>query len=81
VVSRGASYTPSPLLSGGRLYIVSDNGLVSAFDAESGRPFYQQARLPKPCSVKASPVGAGGHIYLATEEEDIVVLRMGLSAG
>jgi outer membrane protein assembly factor BamB len=50
---------------------------LSAFDAATGKPFYQQARLPKPYSFKASPVGAAGRLYLATEDEDVVVVRMG----
>jgi outer membrane protein assembly factor BamB len=75
--ARGASYTPSPLLHDGRLYVVSDHGMVSAFDAASGKAHYQQARLPKPYSFKASPVGAAGKYYLATEEGDVVVVRMG----
>lgn len=75
--SRGASYTPSPLLHENRLYVVSDSGQVSAFNATTGAPLYQQARLPKPYSFKASPVGAAGKIYLATEDEDVVVIAMG----
>jgi outer membrane protein assembly factor BamB len=75
--TRGASYTPSPLLHENRLYVVTDNGLVSCLDATTGAPLYQQARLPKPYSFKASPVGANGKIYLATEEEDVVVIAMG----
>jgi outer membrane protein assembly factor BamB len=75
--ARGASYTPSPLLHDGRLYVVTDNGLVSAFDAATGKPFYQQARLPQPYGFKASPVGAAGKMYLATEEGDVVVVRLG----
>jgi outer membrane protein assembly factor BamB len=75
--ARGAAYTPSPLLHDGRLYVVTDNGLVSCFDAATGKPFYQQARLPKPYSFKASPVGAAGKFYLATEEGDVVVVRLG----
>jgi outer membrane protein assembly factor BamB len=75
--SRGASYTPSPLLHDGRLYVVSDSGQVSAFHAATGAAFYQQARLPKPYNFKASPVGANGKIYLATEDEDVVVIAMG----
>lgn len=75
--ARGAAYTPSPLLHDGRLYVVTDNGMVSCFDAATGKPHYQQARLPKPYSFKASPVGAAGKFYLATEEGDVVVVRMG----
>jgi outer membrane protein assembly factor BamB len=75
--ARGVSYTPSPLLHEGRLYVVSDAGLVTCFDAATGRPFYEQRRLPKPYSFKASPVGANGKVYLASEEGDVVVLRLG----
>ncbi len=75
--ARGVSYTPSPLLHEGRLFVVSDAGRVSNFDATTGRPLYAQQRLPKPYSFKASPVGANGKIYLATEEGDVVVLRLG----
>jgi outer membrane protein assembly factor BamB len=75
--TRGVSYTPSPLLHDGRLYIVSDNGLVSCLDAATGRPYWEQQRLPRPYSFKASPVGANGKVYLATEDADVVVLRMG----
>lgn len=75
--ARGVSYTPSPLLHDGRLYFVSDNGLLSNLDAATGTPHYQQRRLPKPYSFKASPVGAAGKMYLATEEGDVVVVRLG----
>jgi len=39
---RGVSYTPSPLLHDGRLYVLSDNGLLSAFDAATGKPLYHR---------------------------------------
>jgi outer membrane protein assembly factor BamB len=75
--ARGASYTPSPLLHDGHLYVVTDSGMVSSFEAATGKPVYQQARLPQPYNFKASPVGAAGKMYLATEEGDIVVVRLG----
>jgi len=75
--ARGASYTPSPLLHDGRLYVLSDSGQFSNFNATTGVPAYQQARLPQPYNFKASPVGANGKIYLATEDEDVVVVKMG----
>jgi outer membrane protein assembly factor BamB len=74
---RGVSYTPSPVLHDGRLYFVSDAGLLSNLDATTGTPHYQQQRLPKPYNFKASPVGANGKLYLATEEGDVVVVKMG----
>jgi outer membrane protein assembly factor BamB len=75
--ARAVSYTPSPLLHDGRLYIVSDAGLVSCLDAATGETIYGPERLPKPYNFKASPVGAGGRMYLATEEGDVVVVRTG----
>ena len=75
--ARGVSYTPSPLLHEGKLYVVSDAGLVSSLDAATGKPFWGPERLPKPYNFKASPVGAAGRTYLATEEGDVVVLRLG----
>ena len=75
--ARGVSYTPSPLLHEGKLYIVSDAGLVSCLDAATGRPFWGPERLPRPYNFKASPVGASDKLYLATEEGDVAVLRLG----
>lgn len=75
--TRGTSYTPSPLLHDGRLYVLTDSGLFSSLDAATGRPLHQMARMPNPYNFKASPVGANGKIYLASEEGDVVVVGMG----
>lgn len=75
--TRGTSYTPSPVLFDGKLYALTDNGLFSSFDAKTGTPYYHRVRLPKPYNFKASPVGANGKIYLASEEGDVVVVKMG----
>ena len=75
--ARGAPYTPSPVLHEGRLYVLTDSGQLSCFDAATGKPHYQQARLPQPYNFKASPVGANGKLYLASEEGDVIVVRMG----
>jgi outer membrane protein assembly factor BamB len=75
--TRGLSYTPSPVLYEGKLYALTDNGMMSCFDAKTGTPYYHRVRLPKPYNFKASPVGANGKLYLATEEGDIVVIKMG----
>ena len=75
--TRGTAYTGTPALHDGRLYVFSDNGLLSVFDAASGRPHYLQARLPKPYTNKSSPLVVGDRVYLATEEGDVVVVRTG----
>jgi outer membrane protein assembly factor BamB len=75
--TRGLSYTASPVLYENKLYVVTDNGLITAFNATTGEPHYAQVRLPKAYNFKASPVGANGKLYLATEDGDVVVVKMG----
>ena len=74
---RGNSYTASPVLNDGKLYFITDNGMLTCLDAKTGQPYYQQQRLPKPYNFKASPVGVKDRLYLSTEEGDVVVVKMG----
>jgi outer membrane protein assembly factor BamB len=74
---RGNSYTPSPVLHDGKLYVLTDNGQLSCFDAKTGKPFYHQTRLPKPYNFKSSPVAANGKLYLSSEEGEVIVVKMG----
>jgi outer membrane protein assembly factor BamB len=71
---RGAPLTPSPLLHGDELYLVSDNGIASAVDAKSGTLHWQQ-RLNGTFS--ASPVFAGGRIYFLSEQGVTTVIAPG----
>ncbi len=77
-LSRDTPYVPSPLLYDDILYVLkTNNGLLSAFDAESGKPHYQVQRLEKAPNVFSSPVGANGRVYIAGREGTTVVLRHG----
>lgn len=75
--TRGNSYTPSPVLHDGKLYVLTDNGMISCYNARTGEAYYHQVRLPKAYNFKSSPIGANGHLYLASENEDVIVLKMG----
>jgi outer membrane protein assembly factor BamB len=75
--TKGLSYTASPVFHEGKFYAVTDNGLISCFDAKTGNPYYQQQRLPKAYNLKASPVAANGKLYVPTEDGDVVVVKMG----
>ena len=75
--TKGNSYTPSPVLYDNKLYVLKDDGMISCYNAGTGEPYYHQTRLPKTYSFKASPVGADGKLYLASENEDVIVIRMG----
>lgn len=75
--TRGLAYTASPVLYENKLYVVTDNGMVTAFNATTGEPYCAHSRLPKTYNLKASPIGANGKLYLATEDGDVVVMKMG----
>jgi outer membrane protein assembly factor BamB len=75
--TRGNSYTPSPLLYDDKLYTLTDTGMLSCYNARTGTPYYQMSRLPKPYSFKSSLVGANGKLYMASEDSDVVVVKMG----
>lgn len=75
--TRGLAYTTSPVLHENKLYVATDNGMLSAFNAVTGEPFYAQVRLPGSYNLKASPVAANGKLYVATENEDVLVLKLG----
>lgn len=75
--TRGLSYTASPVLHDGKLFTLTDNGMISAFNIKTGEPYFHQQRLPKPYNFKASPIGANGKLYLASEDGDVIVLKLG----
>jgi outer membrane protein assembly factor BamB len=72
---RGNSYTPSPILKDGKLFFLTDSGMVSLLNAANGEAYYRQVRLPKAYNFKASPVLAGDKVYLAAEDGDVIVLK------
>src|SRR5262245_41373459 len=73
-LKRGVSLTPSPLLVGEELYMVSDNGIASCVDAKSGVPNWQ-VRLGG--NYSDSPIYADGRIYFLSEEGESVVIAPG----
>jgi len=77
-LDRDTPYVPSPLLYDGILYFLKTNsGILSAFDALTGRPHYQLQRIPAVTNVFASPVGADGRVYVTSRDGVTVVIRHG----
>ena len=75
--TRGLPYVPSPLFYQGRVYLIRDGGMMSSFDARSGKPFYAQERLEAADKYYASPVAADGRIYVASLAGKLTVLKAG----
>lgn len=73
-LAKAAPHTPSPLLAGDELYLVSDGGVASCVDARTGKVHWQE-RVGG--NFSASPMLAGDKIYLQSEEGVATVLRAG----
>jgi outer membrane protein assembly factor BamB len=73
---RGGSYIPTPLFLDGILYLCSNNGIITAYKAETGERLYQN-RLAPGGSFSASPVAADGKLYFASEDGDVFVVKAG----
>ena len=74
--NRGTPYTPSPLLSNGRIwYLSGNNGILSVRDTKSGKLLVEGERLDGISGVYASPVSAGGRVYIAGRNGTVSVLK------
>jgi outer membrane protein assembly factor BamB len=71
---KSAPHTPSLLLVGNELYMVSDRGVASCLDAKTGKVHWQN-RLDG--NYSASPIVAGGKIYFLSEEGTATVIEAG----
>ena len=74
---KGSGYTPSPILHGGYLYLVSDKGILTCIEPETGQIVYEGGRIPVPTFVRASPVAWGNKLLLAGEDGDFFVIQAG----
>jgi outer membrane protein assembly factor BamB len=73
-LKRGVSLTPSPLLIGDELYLISDNGIATCVDAKTGAEHW---RVRIDGNHSASPTYADGRIYFLSEEGESVVIAPG----
>jgi outer membrane protein assembly factor BamB len=79
-LERDTPYVPSPLLYEGVLYFLkSNNGLLFAYDAKTGKPHYQAQRIEAVPNVFASPVAAAGRIYITGQQGTTAVITAGPS--
>ena len=75
---RDTPYVPSPLLIGDQLYFLKSNsGVLSAFEAKTGKKLYGEQRLEGVPNVYASPLGVADRIYVAGREGGVAVVKQG----
>ncbi len=73
----GGPYNPSPLFYEGRVYVLYDRGLVSCFEAHTGKVLYDRTKLPDGLAFTSSPWGTGGRVFCLNEDGVCFVLRAG----
>lgn len=67
---------PSLLCSGSQVYMVSNGGLVTCMNTETGEVIYRE-KLGAPGAYIASPLLANGHIYFVSYNGTITVVKPG----
>jgi outer membrane protein assembly factor BamB len=71
------SYMPTPLIYGGYLYVLANQGVFDCYSLATGDEIYRQ-RIPHQGSgFSGSPVASDGKIYLPSEDGDIFVVKAG----
>jgi outer membrane protein assembly factor BamB len=74
---RASGYTPSAIVHDGRAYVVHDTGIMTVLDAKTGKQIYKVRVGGGGQTFSASPVAAGGRVFLLTEEGTTFVLESG----
>ncbi len=63
-----APYNPTTLVYDGRLYVLLDRGMLSAFDSQTGKPIYEQKPLPDGQHFTSSPWAYRGKVFCQNED-------------
>jgi outer membrane protein assembly factor BamB len=72
---RGGPYMPSPILYGKYLYTCSNAGILTCYEAETGKEIYKE-RLGG-VSYTASPLAADGKLYFTSEQGEVRIVKAG----
>jgi outer membrane protein assembly factor BamB len=76
IIDRDTPDIASPLLTSGRVYFhKGKSGILSCVDAKTGKPYFASQRIAGINTTYASPVAAGGYIFLTGRSGTVVVIR------
>ena len=76
-VERGAPYLPTPLVYQGLVYAVADNGVMSVYRERDGSLVHRTRVAADAGTISASPIAAGGRVYVSSQDGDIFVMGAG----
>jgi outer membrane protein assembly factor BamB len=72
--------TGSPVVVGGRVYVVNGSGVLTAADAATGKELYR-VRLEGKGGASATPIVSNGHLYLVDKAGLLQVVRLDADGG
>jgi outer membrane protein assembly factor BamB len=75
--TKGLPYISSGIVYQGQFLMVKDGGLVTAYDARTGKDLYLHKRVAAKGRYYASPVAANGHIYFTSYDDGAVTVLKG----
>jgi outer membrane protein assembly factor BamB len=76
---RHGPYMPTPIVYGDYLYVCSNAGVLTCYQATTGREVYRKRMTAKGggLAFTASPLAADGHLYLPAEDGRVLVVKAG----
>ena len=75
--TKGTGYVVSNILYGDYLYLLTDNGIVTCLNPETGEVKYEGGRVPVPARFMGSPVAFAGFVAMTSEDGDTYMLKAG----
>lgn len=78
-VKRGGPYLPTPIVYGDYLYCCANSGVLTCYDAVSGKQVYKKRMRAEGGSLSftASPLAGDGHLYFTAEDGRVLVVKAG----
>jgi outer membrane protein assembly factor BamB len=73
----GAPYNPTTLLYDKVLYVLLDNGRLSALDPQTGKPYYEREKLPPGANFTSSPWACNDRVFCLNEDGVTFAVRAG----
>ena len=72
--ARKGNYMQTPIVVGDLLFACFDNGVLTCFDARTGRIHYEERLRAGGDGFSASPVSDGRHLFIPSEQGDVYVV-------
>jgi outer membrane protein assembly factor BamB len=75
--ARGGTYLPSPVAYDGAVYVLTETGILSRFDAKTGKQTYRTRIDPAATAFTTSPWAYNGKLFCLSEEGQTFVIAAG----